>query len=121
MLSNKEISVMQCIYKVARSHNDSCIISNKYIMQCVPEKFKLQESHIEGIVKQLEYDGYLECTVSERKGETVNVISLKNKGKAFAREMILRRRELFNTMLWRVIFGGIGAIGALIVSKILGG
>ncbi len=121
MLSNKEISVMQCIYKVCRQHNDSCIVTNRYIMQSVPEKYKLAESNIESIVKQLEYDGYLECTISERRGESVNVISLKNKGKAFAREMLLRRRELFNTMLWRIIFGGIGAIGALIVSKLLGG
>ncbi len=121
MLNNKEISVMQCIYKVCRVHNDSCIISNRFIMQSVPEKYKLAESQIEGIIKQLEYDGYLECTISDRRGETVNVISLKSKGKAFAREMLLRKRELFNTMLWRVIFGGIGAIGALIVSKILGG
>ncbi len=121
MLNNKEISVMHCIYKVCRQHNDSCIISNKYILQSVPEKYKMQESNIDSIVKQLEYDGYLECTVSDRKGQVVNVISLKSKGKAFAREMLLRRRELFNTILWRIIFGGIGAIGALIVSKVLGG
>ncbi len=120
MLNKKEISVMHCIYKACRSHNNSCIISSKYIMQSVPEKYQLTETNIEGIISQLEYDGYLEWTRSDRRGEMVNVITLKSKGKAFAREMLLRKRELFHTMLWRIIFGGIGAIGALIVSNILG-
>lgn len=71
------------------------------------------------ILKQLEYDGYFECVKSTQKGQTVNVISLKQKGKAFAREVVQRRRELYSTMLWRIAFAALGAVAALAANRLL--
>ena len=120
MLNRKEIAVMRVIYDICSKNNDSGIISNDFVLQSVPEKFKLTTSNVDTILNQLEYDGYFECTKSERKGETVNVITLKQKGKAFKRELIQRRRELINTTIWRVVFAAMGAVVALVVNKILG-
>ena len=103
MLDKKEISVMHCVYNACKRNNDSCIISNDYILQSVPEKFKLNDAKIDTILNQLQYDGYFECTKSERKGETVNVISLMQKGKAFKRELLQRRRELVNNFFFNNI------------------
>lgn len=121
MLNKKEVAVMRCVYNACKKHNDSAIISDERIIQSCPEKFALDNAKVDAILKQLEYDGYFECTKSERNGKTVNVFSLKQKGKAFEREMTQRRRELANTMLWRVIFAAIGAVVALLVTKIMGG
>ncbi len=120
MLNKKEVSVMKSIYNACKKNNDSAIISDATIIQSCPEKYKLNETQVDAILKQLEYDGYFECTKSERNRQTVNVILLKQKGKAFERELTQRRRELINTMLWRVVFAALGAVVALIVSKILG-
>lgn len=120
MLNKKEVAVMRCIYDVCKKHNDCAIISDEVIIQSCPEKFKLTESKVDVILKQLEYDGYFECIKSDREGKTVNVITLKQKGKAFQRELIQRRRELINTTIWRVVFAALGAIVTLIVTKILG-
>lgn len=120
MLNKKEVSVMRAIYDVCKKNNDGAILTDDFIIQSTPEKYKLNATKVDNILKQLEYDGYFECTKSDRNGETVNVISLKQKGKAFERELSQRRRELINTMIWRVVFAALGAIVALLVNMILG-
>lgn len=120
MLNKKEISVMRAVYDVCKSNNDSGIMSDQYIIQCTPEKYRFDEAKVDTILHQLEYDGYFQCTKSDRNGETVNVITLKSKGKAFERELIQRKRELLNNTFWRVVFAALGAVVALIVNKLLG-
>lgn len=121
MLNKKEVSVMHCIYNASKRNKDGCIISDAFIIQSTPEKFKLTEADVDTILKQLEYDGYFECTKSERKGETVNVINLKPKGKAFKRELTQRRRELINNFMWRMLFAAGGAVVGFLVSMLLNG
>ena len=119
MLNKKEIAVMRVIYDVCSKNNDSGIISDDFIIQSTPEKYKMTSSKVDTILNQLEYDGYFECTKSERNGETVNVLTLKQKGKAFKRELIQRRRKLVNDMFWRMVSAAAGAVVALIVRSIL--
>ena len=119
MLNKKEISVMRTVYDVCSKNNDSGIISDDFIIQSTPEKYKFDPAKIDAILNQLEYDGYFTCTKSDRNGETVNVITLKSKGKAFKRELIQRRRELINSFIWRIVFAGAGAVAALIVNRLL--
>ncbi len=121
MLNKKEVSVMHCVYNACKRNNDGCIVSDAFVLQSIPEKFKLDETKLDAILKQLEYDGYFECTKSERKGETVNVITLKPKGKAFKRELIQRRRELVNNFFWRMVFAAVGAVVGFAVSLLLRG
>lgn len=119
MLNKKEIAVMRAVYDVCAKNNDSGIMSDDFIIQSTPEKYKFDATKIDAILHQLEYDGYFECTKSDRNGETVNVITLKSKGKAFKRELLQRRRELINTFFWRIVFAALGAVVALIVNRIL--
>ncbi len=121
MLDRKEISVMNCIYNSCKRNNDGCIVSDAFILQSIPEKYKMDEAKVDSILNQLEYDGYFECTKSERKGETVNVINLKPKGKAFKRELLQRRRELINNFFWRMVFAAVGAGVGFLVSLMLKG
>ena len=121
MLNKKEVAVMRCVYERCKKHNDSAIMSDEFIIESCPEKYKLNESKVDAILKQLEYDGYFECTKSERANKTVNVISLKQKGKAFEREMVQRRRELINSIIMRVVFAALGATVGFIVTTLFKG
>lgn len=121
MLNKQEVCVMQFIYKMCRKNQSSCILSTHRILQEMPENLKLNDKKIDSILKQLEYDGYLECTTSDKKGEIVNVINLKEKGKAFKREMVQRRREIVSNIFWRIVFAAVGAVVALVISKVFGG
>lgn len=118
MLNKTEVSVMQTIYNVCAKNNDGAIITEDYIIGFTPEKFKLDAVKLDTILKQLEYDGYFECTKSDRNGQTVNVITLNQKGKAFKREMLQRKREVINQLIWRIIFAAAGAVAALIVNSV---
>lgn len=120
MLNKKEVAVMRAVYDVCKKNNDSCIMSDEYIIQSTPERYKLNVTQVDVILHQLEYDGYFECTKSDRDGKTVNVITLKQKGKAFEREMVQRRREMINSFIMRIVFAALGAVVALVVNKILG-
>ena len=121
MLNKKEVAVMRCVYESCKKHNDSAIISDEFIIESCPEKHKLNENKVDAILKQLEYDGYFECTKSERNNKTVNVITLKQKGKAFEREMVQRRRELINTTIQRVVFAALGATVGFVVTTLFKG
>lgn len=121
MLNKKEVAVMRAVYDICKKKNDCGIITDEFIIQSTPEKFKLNFMQVDVILNQLEYDGYFECIKSDRDGKTVNVITLKQKGKAFEREMVQRRRELVNSMIMRVVFAAMGAVVALVVNKLLGG
>lgn len=119
MLNRKEVAVMRTVYDVCKKKNDCCIITDEYIIQSTPEKYKFNLTKVDTILNQLEYDGYFECTKSDRDGKTVNVITLKQKGKAFEREMVQRRRALINATVMRIGMAALGAVVALVVNKIL--
>ncbi|MCM1043828.1 MAG: hypothetical protein NC350_06485 [Corallococcus sp.] len=120
MLNKREVAVMKCVYDLSRKNDGSCIVSNKRILQSVPEKFKLADNDIDTILKQLEYDGYFECVKSDKRGEIVNVINLKEKGKAFKRELVQRRREIGRSFAWRMAYAAVGAVVTFVVTQILG-
>ena len=58
MLNKKEVAVMRAVYDVCKRKNDSCIITDEFIIQSAPEKFKLNPTQVDTILHQLEYDGY---------------------------------------------------------------
>ena len=118
MLNKKEVSVMSVIFDACKRNNGTCIIANSFVLQSVPEKHNLDNIKLDVILKQLEYDGYFECTKSNKDGSTVNVINLKQKGKAFQRELVQRKRELISTALWRVIYAAVGAVVALVIQRV---
>lgn len=120
MLNKKEVAVMKAIHGVCKQNNGSAIITDEKIISLSPEKLRLNNVTVDVILKQLEYDGYFECTKSDKKGATVNVISLKQKGKAFERELVQRRREVWNGMFWRAVYAAIGAVVALLIDKLMG-
>ena len=118
MLNQKEVSVMKVIFDACKSNNGTCIIANSFVLQSVPEKHKLDNIQLDVSLKQLEYDGYFDCTKSNKDGTSVNVINLKQKGKAFKRELVQRKRELVSAALWRVIFAAVGAVVALVIQRV---
>lgn len=119
MLNKKEISVMRTVYNACKNNNDSAIISDAFIIESTPEKYRFTEEKIDLMLNQLQYDGYFECTKSQKNNQTVNVITLKSKGKAFERELVQRKRELTGNAIWRMIFAALGAVVALAVNKLL--
>jgi len=121
MLTRKEKAVMRLVYHKAMERNKSCIVSAEELMGELEPKLKMQESELTKILELLEYDGYYELVNSEKKDRPVFVISLRQKGEAFQREMDQERRQLIQGIITRAAFSAIGAVVAFIITKIISG
>ncbi len=120
MLNAKEVAVMRFIYETCSADADaSCILSSEKIVFSLPDKASVSIDDIEGILKELEYDGYFELTKAEKAGKMFNVISLKEKGKAFEREMVQRRREIASNIIWRIVYAVIAAAVTLLITNLI--
>lgn len=118
MLDKKEFAVMQCVFNLCKDNNNGTIVSDEHIIDCCPKRFALTNQQVDTILKQLEFDGYFECTKSLKNQKTVNVITLKRKGQAFEREVVQRKREIASTMALRILCASVGAIVALAINWI---
>jgi len=118
MLTRKEKAIMRLVYQKAMEKNKSCIVSVEELLGELDPKLKMQASEIPKILELLEYDGYYELVNSEKKDQPVLVISLRQKGEAFPREVIQERRQLIQRAVMTVGFSALGAIVALIIRSI---
>ncbi len=86
MLNRKEKAVMQLLFDTCNAGNGKCLLSAKDISMQLCNNKDLTEFEIEKIIENLVLDKYIDVIYSDKKGQTVYLISLSENGKAFARE-----------------------------------
>ena len=114
MLSRYENEVMSAVYSLCDG-TDGCLISTLDILSILPAKKKFSPEAIDDILNNLMRDGYFDLITSERKGEKMYVISLKENGFAFKRTAKQRRRDVE----FRIMLAFIGAAATFIFGLIL--
>ena len=116
MLSRSENEIMSAVYSLCDGLN-GCLISPVEILSLLPAKRKYSLEKIDGILHDLMCDGYFDLITSERKGEKMYVINLKESGFAFKRSAKQRRRDV----AFRIVLAFIGAAATFIFGLILKG
>ena len=116
MLSKYENEVMSAVYSLCDG-TDGCLISPLDILSILPSKRKYSADKIDNILNDLMRDGYFDLITSERKGERMYVINLKESGFAFKRNEKQRRRDIG----FRIVLAFIGAAATFIFGLILKG
>lgn len=116
MLSRSENEIMSAVYSLCDGL-DGCLISPVEILSLLPAKRKYSLEKIDGILHDLMCDGYFDLITSERKGEKMYVINLKESGFAFKRSAKQRRRDV----AFRIVLAFIGAAATFIFGLILKG
>ena len=87
MLNRKEKIIMQYLFNTCKSLEDGkCLLSAKDIATKVYSKADLTEFEIDEMIKNLVLENYIEVLYSDKKGQTVYLITLTEKGHAFDRE-----------------------------------
>ena len=114
MLSKNENEIMSAVFSLCDG-TDGCLISPLDILSILPAKKKYSPEIIEDILNSLKRDGYFDLITSERKGEKMYVISLKENGYAFKRNEKQRQRDI----AFRIMLGFIGAAATFIFGLIL--
>ena len=114
MLSKREDEIMRAVYDLCDG-TDSCLISPAEIASLLPAKRQYSYEKIDAVLRDLMRDGYFDLISSERKGEKMYVINLKEAGFAYKRTKVQRRRDI----AFRVTLAFIGALSTFIFGLIL--
>lgn len=114
MLSKSENAVMKVIYSLCDGC-DGCLISPIEILSLLPSKTKYSTEKIDNILQSLMTDGYFDIIYSERKGEKMYVINLKERGVMFQRNEKQKQREI----VFKIFLAFIGATATFIFGLIL--
>ena len=119
MLTRCEDEIMRAVYDLCDG-TDSCLISPAEILSLLPAKRQYSYDKLDAILRDLMHDGYFDMIPSERKGEKMYVINLKEAGFSYKRTVMQRRRDV----VFRVTLAFIGAhstfIFGLIIKSIFG-
>ena len=116
MLSRKESAVMNAIYELCDG-TECCLISRADILALLPRKQQPGGEALDDILFGLHCDGYFDIIPSERKGEKMYVITLKESGFAFRRGQAQRRRDV----TFRLALAFAGAVATFVFGLILRG
>lgn len=116
MLNKRETAVMSAVYSLCDG-SDGCLISALDILSVLPAKKKISPAGIDDILNDLKCDGYFDLIVSERMGEKMYVIHLKENGQSFRRAATQKRRDI----AFKLLLALIGAIATFIFGLIIKG
>ena len=114
MLNKSENDVMSAVYCLCDG-TDGCLISPLDILSVLPAGRKYSVQRVDEALNALKTDGYLDVISSERKGEKMYVISLKESGLAYKRQQRQRRQDL----LYKIFLALVGATATFIFGLIL--
>ncbi len=114
MLDRNENMVMAAIYSLCDG-TEGCLVSPIDILSILPSRHKLNPQTLENILNALVLDGYFDLIHSERKGEKMYVINLKESGFAYKRTAKQRQRDIS----FKIFLAFIGALATFIFGLIL--
>lgn len=116
MLDRKENAVMSAVFSLCDG-TEGCLVSPVDILAVIPEKNKVTYENLDEILNALKCDGYFDLIPSERKGEKMYVINLKESGFAYRRNAKQKQRDIS----FKIFLAFVGALATFIFGLILKG
>ena len=117
MLSKRENEVMRTVYAIAHEKG-ICLISPSEFLSLLPPRKKYTEAQIEKILNELALDNYFELLSSERKGEKMYVISLRQSGYAYERCSVQQKRDVAVRLFWAIASAVVAFAVGLVLKRI---
>lgn len=96
MLNKNEKKVMNVLLHICKNSN-VCLTSHEEIVSYLKNKEYLTRKEVDDILEKLVLEGYIECTITDKKGKKIYCVTLLKKGEGFIREqkdnkkLIIRR------------------------------
>lgn len=116
MLNKSENEVMAAVYSLCDG-TEGCLVSPLDILSILPSKHRYTPERLEEILQALKCDGYFDLIPSERKGEKMYVINLKESGFAYKRTAKQKQRDIY----FKIFLAFIGALATFVFGLILKG
>ena len=116
MLSRSENEVMGAVYSLCDG-TEGCLVSPIDIISVLPSRRRYKPDELDEILNALQCDGYFDLIYSERKGEKMYVINLKESGFSWKRNSKQRQRDIS----FRIFLAFLGALATFIFGVLLKG
>lgn len=116
MLSKAENKIMITLYNECKDKN-TILISPADLIK-ISGVDNLSQTKLEIIMKDLCADGYFDLIYSDRRGETVYCVTIKEKGKGYTRGLRVMKRNLIFRLFITVALALISFIIGLILKAI---
>lgn len=116
MLNKSENEVMAAVYSLCDG-TEGCLVSPLDILSLLPAKHRINRDRLDDILNALKCDGYFDLISSERKGEKMYVINLKENGFAYKRAAKQRQRDV----AFKIFLAFIGALATFVFGLVLKG
>lgn len=107
---------MAAVYSLCDG-TEGCLVSPVEIMAVMPGNRRVDTEELDAILNTLYCDGYFDLIHSERKGEKMYVITLKESGFAFKRTSKQKQRDIS----FKIFLAFLGAIATFLFGLILKG
>lgn len=114
MLNRCENDVMGAVYSLCDG-TDGCLVSPLEILSVLPARRKYSRQRLDDALNSLKNDGYIDVITSERKGEKMYVIALKENGFAFKRNQRQKRQDVLN----KIFLALVGTVATFVFGAIL--
>lgn len=116
MLSKNENEVMSAVYSLCDG-TEGCLVSPLEIKSVMAQRRRLNDEELDDILNALRVDGYFDLIYSERKGEKMYVINLRESGFAWKRTAKQKQRDIS----FKIFLAFVGALATFIFGLILKG
>lgn len=117
-LNKRENAVMGAVFRLSGG-KERFLVSLYEIIAVLPPRASYGEEQVERTLRALELDGYFELIESDRKGERVFVVHMKEAGLSYRRNDSLMRRRLVFKLLVTLACGVLSALVGIVVKSLL--
>ena len=117
-LNKRENAVMGAVFRLSGG-KERFLVSLYEIIAILPPRASYGEEQVERTLRALELDGYFELIESDRKGERVFVVHMKEAGLSYRRNDSLMRRRLVFKLLVTLACGVLSALVGNVVKSLL--
>lgn len=117
-LNKRENAVMGAVFRLSGG-KERFLVSLYEIIAILPPRASYDEERVERTLRALELDGYFELIESDRKGERVFVVHMKEAGLCYRRNDSLLRRRLVFKLIITLACGVLSALVGLLVKSLL--
>lgn len=119
MLNRVESKVMGYIFDKCKGES-KVLLTPKELLASLMPKIEITAKQLDVIMKNLVLDDYIESEKGEKDGKVYFVVSLTMRGAAFDRERQAQKKTRVQSFLWKVALAVVGAVVAIIVTRIIG-
>ena len=118
-LNKRENAVMGAVFRLSGG-KERFLVSLYEIIAILPPRASYGEEQVESTLRALELDGYFELIESDRKGEPVFVVHMREAGRSFRRSDALRKRRIYYKIAVTLLCGALSALVGILVKSLLG-